>query len=217
VELVEASRYADVDGVVVTGALHSFSVPKVASFSVVFHPVEEDPKYHDAGLPPGYWTTRPGIRESAFFYSDGAEQAVLTYDEQTKDTITGGELATFGAGLEISIARGIHVPVLTVVGDYDSIVCWPGSCSQEPSTAHQERDVYSPDACPELVIVPQNGHMLGLHLTAPTSFAAIIDWSMRRMGTTTTRAAPGCAIAPSVRHAVRRWSGRTASRAIFVQ
>jgi pimeloyl-ACP methyl ester carboxylesterase len=63
----EAITYADVDGVIVTGAAHALSNRFIALASSFFHPAVDDPKFGGSGLDPGYLTSVPGIRASVFY------------------------------------------------------------------------------------------------------------------------------------------------------
>jgi pimeloyl-ACP methyl ester carboxylesterase len=100
----EVSSYHDVDGVIVTGALHKSSPSYVqnalASASIR---ANLDPHFAGVGLDPGYRTTNSGTRRNLFYFAPTADPRVSAVDEANKDTVTRGELAT---GLPSS--RGPH-------------------------------------------------------------------------------------------------------------
>jgi pimeloyl-ACP methyl ester carboxylesterase len=178
--VVEAGTYGDVDGVVVTGALHSFG-PDIADVQTLLYPASLDPLFAGQDIPDGYLTTLPGTRGGRFFYRAGAfDPQVLALDEQTKDTVTTGELTDLATWAPFTAA--IRVPVLVVVGDYDTLFCAdPGGCTATGALA-AEAAFYSPEACAELVAIPETGHDLNLHFSAPATYGVILEWIGRRVG-----------------------------------
>lgn len=175
VAMQEAATYDDVDGVVLTGVSHTVT-PALGDVS--FYPAALDPRFAGANLQGDYLTTVPGTR-SIFYNPPFYSPEVLAADEQTKETVTLGELNTAVPALGFS--TGVHVPVLVMVGDYDGAFCNPPSCSASGSLA-TEPGFYPADACAEAVAIPNAGHDLNLHFQAPLAFVQILDWMNRRVG-----------------------------------
>ena len=177
--VVEAGTYGDVDAVVVTGALHSFG-PDIPTAPASFYPASLDPRFAGQNIPDGYLTSLPGTRDARFFYRAGAfDPQVVAVDEQTKETVTTGELADLATWAPLSAA--IQVPVLVVVGDNDTLFCPDPSCTAS-GALDAEAGFYAPEACPEVVALPETGHNLNLHLSAPVTYDLILEWMDRRVG-----------------------------------
>jgi pimeloyl-ACP methyl ester carboxylesterase len=173
---IEASEYDDVDGVVLTAYSHTLGPAALASFDLAY-PANLEPAFAD--LPDAYLTTLPGVRPSLFFYTPGVDPAILALDEQIKQTYTVGELADIFPSMGASL--GVRVPVLLVDGDRDLISCEAPGCTETGSLASEAAN-YAPEACFEMVIIPEAGHSVNLHYAAGDAFAAIREWSDRRVG-----------------------------------
>ena len=185
ISIQEAGTYGDVDGVVLTGVSHN-----VTSHlgDVSFYPANLDPHFAGRNIPDGYLTTVPGTR-GIFYHAPFYDPQVLALDEQTKETATIAELNT--AVPSLSFSSGIHAPVLVVDGDYDAAFCGDPTCTASGSLA-DEPSFYPPDACAEAVAIPETGHDLNLHYTAPLAYAAVLGWMDRRVGNDTRAPARGC-------------------------
>jgi pimeloyl-ACP methyl ester carboxylesterase len=179
---VEAARYRDVDGVIVTGFLHHATVDVLLNIRGVpasFYPATLDPAFSDAGLDPGYLTTRPGTRATnGFFNVAVADPSVIAYDEAHKDVVTWLQVTEFPAiflepGL---VSRKVNVPVLSLVGDHDGF-CGTTDCPP----AAQEPKSWSSAAKFELHVIPEAGHDIHLHGTsyADAESDYIRDWIAR--------------------------------------
>jgi pimeloyl-ACP methyl ester carboxylesterase len=182
---IEASTYDDVDGVVLTAYSHTLGPAAIASFDLAY-PANLEPAFAD--LPDNYLPTLPGVRPSLFFYTPGVDPAILALDEQIKQTYTVGELADIFPSMPESL--GVKVPVLLVVGDRDLMSCEAPSCTATGSLANEAAS-YAPQAGFEMVIIPDAGHSLNLHYAASSAFAAIREWSDRRVGARPMSDPPG--------------------------
>ncbi len=129
---------------------------------------------------------KPGDR-TLFYHLPSADPLVIALDEQTKETVTTGELDTALPALGLSSA--IHVPVLVVVGDFDLAFCEEPSCSGSGSLAG-EPSFYPADACAETAIIPGAGHDLNLHFQAQIAYDAVLEWMDRRVGRNTKAPPP---------------------------
>jgi pimeloyl-ACP methyl ester carboxylesterase len=183
ISIQEAATYGDVDGVVLTGVSHTVT-PALGDVS--FYPANLDPRFSGQNLPDGYFTTVPGTRP-VFYHLPSTDPVVVAVDEQTKETVTVGELNTAVSGLAFS--TGVHVPVLVVVGNFDAAFCNAPSCSASGSL-DAEPDFYPADACAEAVFIAGAGHDLNLHLQAPVTFSTVLSWMNRRVGASTQASPP---------------------------
>ncbi|MEU7816600.1 alpha/beta fold hydrolase [Pseudonocardia sp. NPDC049154] len=178
--LDEAVRHRDVDGVVVTGFLHTPNpVGLPAALVSTQVPVELDARWRGRA-PFGYTTTPAGMRRTAF-HSDTAELAAVSLDEQTKSTST---LAELGPGLPnyaALVAAGIGmltVPALVAVGERDLPFC---AVRCGTAQVESERALWSPEAQVEVQVVPGAGHDLTMDRAAPDHFASTVEWLDRRI------------------------------------
>lgn len=176
---LEAGIYGDVDGLIASGASHVVDAPGEAVIASSIYPAQFDPRFAAAGLPEGYLTTIPSTRAQAFYYVPGADPTVIALDEATKDLITTGLLFDRTAGY--GLTPNIRVPVLGVVGDFDTLSCLGSSCSASGSFA-REGDNYAPEACFTPVVLPRTGHDLNLHRSAPAWASLAQAWAVARVG-----------------------------------
>jgi pimeloyl-ACP methyl ester carboxylesterase len=169
----EAGTYGDVDGVILTAISHDMNPPGAPLTQIYAYPAELDPLFANISLPPGYLTSIPGRRDELFYHLPGASQQVIGVDEGTKDTLPMGVL--FDQFTTYGLTQNIHVPVLNVIGNFDTLACQLPSCTGSGSVAN-EGSHYPPDACYKQVIVPNAGHSLNLHVNAPWWYALAQDW-----------------------------------------
>lgn len=173
---VEASKYRDVDGLIVTGFLHrdpGLSVP------LSMYPAALDPAFRSQLRDPGYLTTRPGTRSTnGFFNTAVADPEVIAYDEAHKDVVP----FTYAAGFPLmihnkSISRAVEVPVLAIVGSSDAPFCGTPDCAP----AQNEASAWSEAAQLEVQVIPDAGHDTHLHgqSYAESETAHISDWLTR--------------------------------------
>ena len=175
ISIQQAATYHDVDGLVVTGFLHTYG-PGLPALLLNLYPAALDPRFASLGLDLGYLTTQPGARGPTFYYLPNADPAVVALDEQTKELGTSGELAEFALVDTALTSLQVDAPVLTVMGRYDTIFCGLTACGDLLSGTTLEPAAYAPAAELEIVVVPQAGHDLNLQKNAPTTYAAICDW-----------------------------------------
>lgn len=179
---LDAATYpGDVDAFVLTGMLHSIKPSYLMQDNS--YPAPEDPKFADAGLDPGYLTTRPERRGDLFYFAAGSDPAVIALDEQLKDVVAVPELTEALAYMDspppdTAPSRTITVPTLLVLGDHDPVVCGPpdGLDCTIADVMAQEAPYYRPQARLEVQVTANTGHDLPLHLTAARSTGRILDW-----------------------------------------
>lgn len=179
ISVSEASTYADVDAVLLTGFLHFVDPAVLPRLTLDIYPAALDPLFRNSGLPVGYITTKPNTRGSLFYYLPNADPQVIATDEATKDAITDSEFATFFTISNSPLSALIHVPVLVAVGQYDNLFCLGTfSCTNMVSVKNYEALYYSPQANLQLIVIPQAGHDLNLQRNAPTAwFPQALQWA----------------------------------------
>jgi pimeloyl-ACP methyl ester carboxylesterase len=181
---LEAGRYKDVDGLIATGSAHKLNEVTFATDVVANTiPAALDPKYSDDALDPGYMTMRPGTHK-VFYNTENADPAVITRDDELKGTGNDIELATAATYLVRAESKEINVPVLTVLGDADTLFCSAGAsdCSSAEALTAQETRYFGPDATVESVVIPEGGHAINTERTAPLAQDAMIDFVKRHFG-----------------------------------
>jgi pimeloyl-ACP methyl ester carboxylesterase len=177
---LEASMYHDVDGLIVTGFFHRLAPPpRGFAVPLALWPAAADPAFAGKQLDPGYMTTQPGARGNEGFYNTAtADPRVIAYDDAHKDVASSPYL--FGFILIIndkSISRAVDVPVLSLVGNYDTFCDSPG-CPQ----ATEEPDAWSPAARLEIHLIRNAGHDIHLHgfPYAQAEYSYVREWLERR-------------------------------------
>src|SRR5271165_4995520 len=119
----EAISYADVDGVIITGAAHSITTKFLTANAL--YPAVDDPKFANSGLDTGYLTTVPGVRSTLFYSFPDYDPAIIPVDEARKDVVSASELGTGIALVNSTASVAIQVPVLTILGSNDFTTCGP--------------------------------------------------------------------------------------------
>lgn len=196
IALLEASQYADVDGVILSAFLHQFNVADTAFFTSMY-PANQDPKFTQANLDSGYLTTQPGTRGLLFYNTAVADPAVVAADELLKQTGTSTEEATSQETTVPTASLAVHVPVLLAIGQDDTVFCNDAlglSCADNQTILNREAADFSTQACLEAFVLTDSGHDINLHPNARTWFAVANDWANRRVGaSSTTPASDPCA------------------------
>jgi pimeloyl-ACP methyl ester carboxylesterase len=174
--MAEAATYHDVDALVLTGLLHDINLDAMTRFITDLYPAADDPKFATTAPPDGYLTTQPGSRAGYFLDPATAASGAAGWDEENKATATTGEL-TFTPEDELRYSQSIRVPVLLVVGATDALFCGPGQPCQRPADLCQREDAAFPSAADlSAATVPDTGHSINLHRSAPRAFTLIQRW-----------------------------------------
>ena len=169
----EASKYHDVDGIIVTGFLHGFADATIVAS--VFYPAASDPMFASLNLDAGYLTSIPGKKANSGFYNLAVVDAsVLAFDEANKDVVSVPDIQDF---LEVvsnpAISQAINVPVLSLQAQYDAGFCSLPDCPQ----AALEPPAWSAAARLELHVIPVAGHDIHLHPSgAVAEYAYVRAW-----------------------------------------
>ncbi|WP_221568701.1 alpha/beta hydrolase [Alkalihalobacillus sp. TS-13] len=184
--LYEASTYQDVDGLILSGMMHEVTTKGYSLLSNLY-PGQSDPKFLDAYLPAGYFTTQPDTRGDMFYHQ--ADGDVISLDEELKQTVTSGELNSLTDAHTEAISKKIKVPVLIAIGDKDIIFCEEEgklSCADRQTVLKRESPYYSPDVPLEAFVLTGTGHNLNLHPDAEKWFSFAGDWGHKYVGNTTS-------------------------------
>lgn len=176
ISIVEAGRYRDVDGVILTGFMHAPG-PGTAAFSQSgLLPAQTNPALRS--LPSGYLRERPGTRVTYFYDPANADPAVIAYDDASVapiGTATIGELGQFARVLTSpAYSWAIVAPVLVLTGRQDALF-GAAAAGKEPS-------FYRTGLPLKVDVLPDTGHALNLHRSAPRAFALARAWADRHVG-----------------------------------
>ncbi|MBA2287103.1 MAG: alpha/beta hydrolase [Ktedonobacteraceae bacterium] len=180
ISIVEASSYpGDVDGVIITGFLHTFNGEMAAILGSDTHPAQVDSQFAQGSYSAGYLTTNPGTRGALFYYQPTVDPNILATDESTKGTYTDAEASTFFPQVPLTVSRQIHVPVLIAMGVYDQFFCEGTAlarCGTVASVQSYEASYFSPDAHLHIVVLPDAGHDINLQENAQAWFTQATAW-----------------------------------------
>ncbi|WP_020502297.1 alpha/beta hydrolase [Sciscionella marina] len=202
---IEAGRYHDVDAFVATGAAHQIQlINGIVGILLPSHPAMQDRKFHDYHLDPGYLTTNPGARR-VLYNTKTADPSVLAEDEKLKSTYSVTDFPSFLPELLLnSASHSINIPVFTVLGKDDAVMCGipplGTDCSSAAAVKTHERPFFGPHATLDTALIPNTGHDLALQQSAPESNAQIADWLNRTMPPGPHGAASNSNTPPIVEH-----------------
>lgn len=184
--MIEASRFQDVDAVILSGFSHQLNVSTALNVTAKSYPASLDPQFAGTLLDPGYLAPEPGTHRSLFYApATDVDNRIIERDEATKGTFTLEELDNYP--LILATRLEIDVPVLIVDGTLDGIFCDQSvldlgtDCSSGERLVEQE-SAYFPDA-PSLkvILVPGAGHDLNAFRQAPSAFQGANQWLARTM------------------------------------
>jgi pimeloyl-ACP methyl ester carboxylesterase len=182
VAIVEAAKYADIDGLIVSGMLHVTSGLHAEARSF-FHHAADDPVLGQLGVdwPEFYMTQRPGLRARMLEHSADMDAEISRYNEAIKSTATIGEGDTLQQTYDARYSRAVTVPVLIVAGEHDALFAGEGVHVVPESAAVREfeKDFYAPGADLEVHMIPRAGHSLNVHESATAWFAIALAWAER--------------------------------------
>ncbi|MFD6157644.1 alpha/beta hydrolase [Nocardia sp. NPDC060256] len=177
--VMEATKYHDVDGVLLTGYSHTLYVPGVLGVIGTYYPAVQDPAFAGRGYDPGYLVSRPGARRADFYGPDNFDPQVVAADEATKETFS---LTEYPDGL-LSTLPGmssfITAPTMVVNGSKDILSCGPGFsiCTDSATLQAAEAPYFGPDAKLRTFVLPGSGHSVNLAPNTAEYRAAVIEWA----------------------------------------
>jgi pimeloyl-ACP methyl ester carboxylesterase len=175
--MIEAGRYRDVDGVLVTGMTHRMNLITVVPVLANMIPAPLDPALAGRGLDVGYLTTGPGTRYKAFHTPGPNDAGAIAYDESTKDVFAATE-AVDSLTLTTVVtpaSQRITAPTLLVVGNDEHFCGALGSdCSSPAALRTSEAPFFGGSL--QTYILDGYGHAINYAPNAPTYFAVVINW-----------------------------------------
>lgn len=183
--MYEAAQWRDVNGLVLTSYLHQPNVSQQQLIAASLHPASDDPAFADRGDLDGYFTTVAGSRLSDFYLPSVADIMVVELDEALKQTATAGERATLNLARDPTYSRAIQVPVLLLVGQYDSLGCNPSvglDCDSSDVLYQRETSYYGPRANLTACVITDSGHSINLHPNAGVWFDMANEWTTALIG-----------------------------------
>ncbi|KZV80674.1 alpha/beta-hydrolase [Exidia glandulosa HHB12029] len=161
-----------IDAVILTGYGHKIGNPGDA----VFLPANEVDPVRFGDLPSGYVTSVDAEARASFYGPEGTfDPAMLAFDEAHKDTVTFGELVSVTGtkdGIVGKPAPDFKGDVFTVAGDSDQFACTEPKCANLAS----EEQFYPAARSFEFAVIPDAGHCINLHLTAPILYKTALNW-----------------------------------------
>ncbi|MFI5539241.1 alpha/beta hydrolase [Nocardia sp. NPDC051900] len=178
IDVLEATTYQDVDGVLLTGYSHALNVSEVLGVISTYHQAAEDPQFAGRGYDAGYLATRPGTRAADFFAPETADPEVLAVDEATKEVFSPTEYPDGLTSTLPPMSNFINVPVLVVNGSRDRLSCGPAYavCADAETLRATEAPFFGPAARLRTFVLPGSGHSVNLARNTAEYRAAVVDW-----------------------------------------
>jgi pimeloyl-ACP methyl ester carboxylesterase len=176
--MIAVHHPADVDGLILTGESSTPNWPAFEQLGADYVTAAEHPLLARRNLDPGYGVLRPGARRGWFYHEPTAANSVIARDEANPEPDVFPTDPEFGS---VQLNQRIKVPVLVVVGEKDRLICGPGAsdCSSSQALLAGERPYYSTDLT--ALAVPDTGHVLNLHRTAPTFYPHLARWTKQHL------------------------------------
>lgn len=174
--MIEAGRYHDVDGVLVTGMTHRMNLVSVIPTLAQMMPAPLDPNL--PGRDAGYLTTDPGTRYAAFHTPGPYDDAAMAYDESTKDVFAATE-AVDSLTLTTVVtpaSQQITAPVLLVVGNDPNFCGTLGSDCSSPEALRASEAPFFGTPNLQTYILNGYGHAIDYAPDAPDYFGVTAGW-----------------------------------------
>lgn len=180
VSTVEAVKHGNIDGLILTGVLHTFNT-EVLSLITGTVPAKDDPVFKDEDLPEGYLSLLKKTRQF-FYHPDNTDPEIYEVDDITKGTGVANEDNMVSLLTAILSSPAIKVPVYLVMGSKDEMFCnLVLSCASKEAILLRERLLYTSDL--DAFVLPNAGHNLNYQKNAPAYYKAVVDWSNKHVGT----------------------------------
>lgn len=177
---IEAGTYHDVDGLLVTGMTHHMKLTTVVPVLTNMIPSDLDPQLAGEGLDPGYLTTEPGTRYSAFHSPGAYDAGAIAYDESTKDVFAATEAVdtTVYTTVIDPVSAQVTAPVMIVMGDDPNYCGAPlgSDCSSPSALVAAEAPYYPQAASVTAYVLHGYGHSINYAPNAPDYFAQVVTW-----------------------------------------
>ncbi|RJQ76173.1 alpha/beta fold hydrolase [Pseudonocardiaceae bacterium YIM PH 21723] len=181
IAMIEAGRYRDVDGAVLTGISHRPNLAQAVALIASLYPANLDRRFAARRMDPGYLTTRPGTRYRLFHAPGHPAQSLVDADERGKELFAATELEGVAEATLTPYSRRIEAPVLLVNGTGDPLFCGAPllatRCSAADRLTADERPYYGPRVRLDAVVVPGYGHSINYAPNAGEYFARVTRWT----------------------------------------
>ncbi len=177
-----ADRHPGVTAMIVTGAAHRVHIVNMTKLLLLSPPVRRNPDFDVTD--PLYVTSAAGHRD--FFYRPAnTDPEVIAVDERLKQTAGFLEIPSALPYLWNGVSRNTNIPVLTVIGDRDTLFAgrWAADCSSDHALARFERRFYGRAAHVEGAVIKGGGHDINLERTAPIAYQRMLDFAGSYVGT----------------------------------
>ncbi|RJQ76438.1 alpha/beta fold hydrolase [Pseudonocardiaceae bacterium YIM PH 21723] len=186
---IEVAQHNDVDGLILTGISHMINyVAATPTFASLVPVLPTDPLQRARNLDPGYVTTRPGTRATAFHRPARVTPEALAYDEAHRDVASAGEVLT--ALTEVNpattLTHRITVPVFLVNGGRDSLFCGQqvldkvlpigADCHSTADLKRTEGPYYDHASRVDAYVLPGAGHSMNFAPNAADYYGAVLGW-----------------------------------------
>ncbi len=174
--MIEAGRYRDVDGVLVTGMTHRMNLVSVVPTMAQMMPAPLDPAL--PGRDAGYLTTDPGTRYAAFHTPGPYDNGAIAYDESTKDVFAATEAvdSLTLTTVVIPASQQITAPVLLAVGNDPNFCGTLGSDCSSPAALQASEAPFFGTSSVRAYILNGYGHAINYAPNAPTYFGQVTTW-----------------------------------------
>lgn len=184
VSLVEAARYRDVDGLVLTGFSHSLGATGFSQLIAKARPALLDPLTRER-IPFGDLGYLSVVGGRPVFYATGdADAAVVEADEQLRHELPAGML-TLPEYL-LAESNAIAVPVLIANGRLDIAFCSQGNggsltnCDDAAALRQSEQPFFGGSPALDTWVLPDAGHNINLTRQAQVWYAKALSWMLER-------------------------------------
>jgi pimeloyl-ACP methyl ester carboxylesterase len=191
---LEASRYRDVDGVILTGYTSPVNAKNLAlEAGPNAQLARTDPRYAALHLGPGYISFKPDFWQRVLLSADGYDPAMRAAAGEQQDTTTVSYLGGIGLGIArnnllaaVAASRRITAPVLVAAGGEDMLMCgtspFGADCTNAATLRRSVTPFYPATSRLDTFVLPRAGHAMNLARNAPDWFAFAIGWSQQVVG-----------------------------------
>lgn len=177
--LLEASKYTDIDRLVVTGSLQSAG-PALVNGLLQNVPASQVPQFANAGYDNGWLVGKLGTK-SAFYNVATADPNVIAYDENHQGIASSTQLAEGRAQRVLPPHTNpigkVKTPVLLVTGEQDGLYCGIAlDCTNKQAVLDFEKPYYIQAQRLDVLTIPDTGHDIHLQSNGSAATKKINKW-----------------------------------------
>lgn len=178
IDVLEATAYHDVDGILLTGFSHALDIPEVLGVMSTYYQATQDPRFASGGYDPGFLTTRPGTRLADFHAQGDVDPQVVATDEATKEVFAPTEYPDGLTSTLPPLTNSITAPVLVVDGSRDRLSCGTAfaACADTATLHAAEAPYFAPAARLRTFVLPGSGHSVNLARNTAAYQTAVREW-----------------------------------------